>query len=72
MDLKRRVTTQDVSWFLDLYRNNQLILDPPYQRRSVWSPKDRRFFLDTILRGYPSPQIFLYKKSVKMDRPFML
>jgi hypothetical protein len=61
MDVNRRVTTQDLSWFLDLYRNEQLDLNPTYQRRSVWSPKDRRFFLDTIFRGYPSPPIFLHK-----------
>lgn len=61
MEMVRRVTTQDISWFLDLYRNEQLDLDPPYQRRSVWSPRDRRFFLDTIFRGYPSPSIFLHK-----------
>jgi hypothetical protein len=46
--MQRRPTTQDISWFLDLYKNGQLDLDPPYQRRSVWSRKHRRFFLDTI------------------------
>lgn len=60
----RRVTTQDISWFLDLYNNGQLDLDPSYQRRSVWSVKDKRFFLDTIFRGYPSPSIFLHKVVV--------
>jgi hypothetical protein len=62
MEITRRTTTQDVSWFIDLHKNNQLDLDPTYQRRSVWSPKDRRFFLDTIFRGFPSPAIFLNKK----------
>jgi len=61
--MQRRVTTQDISWFLDLYNNNQLDLDPPYQRRSVWAAKDRRFFLDTIFRGFPSPSIFLHKTT---------
>jgi len=65
MAINRRVTTQDISWFLDLHRNNQLFLNPTYQRRSVWSPKDRRFFLDTIFRGYPSPSIFLNKEITK-------
>ncbi len=60
--MERRVTTQDISWFLDLYRNGQIELNPSYQRRSVWSSKDRRFFLDTIFRGYPSPSIFLNKE----------
>ncbi len=59
--MQRRPTTQDISWFLDLYKNGQLDLDPPYQRRSVWSPKDRRFFLDTIFRGYATPAIYLHK-----------
>ena len=68
MSIDRRTTTQDISWFLDLERNGQLDLDPSYQRRSVWSPKDRRFFLDTIFRGYPSPAIFLHK-TVKGGRP---
>jgi hypothetical protein len=49
-------------WFLDLYHNDQLNLDPPYQRRSVWTLKDRRFFLDTIFRNYPSPAVFLHKE----------
>lgn len=59
--MKRRPTTQDISWFLDLYRNEQLDLDPPYQRRSIWTLKDRKFFLDTIFRDYPCPAIFLHK-----------
>lgn len=62
MAIIRRVTTQDISWFLDLDRNNQLDLTPSYQRRSIWSPKDRRYFLDTIFRGYPSPSVFLHKQ----------
>lgn len=61
--MKRRPNYQDISWFLDLVRNGQLDLDPPYQRKSVWSPKDRRFFLDTIFRDYPSPGIFLHKET---------
>jgi hypothetical protein len=50
-----------VRWFLDMHYSNQLDLEPPYQRRSVWTLKDRRFFLDTIFRNYPSPAVFLHK-----------
>ncbi len=59
--MDRRPTTQDISWLLDLDKNGQLDLDPPYQRRSVWTANDRRFFLDTIFRNFPSPAIFLHK-----------
>jgi hypothetical protein len=52
---------QVIRWFLDLYSSRQLDLNPPYQRRSVWTLRDRKFFLDTIFRNYPSPAIFLQK-----------
>jgi hypothetical protein len=64
--MDRRPTTQDITWLLDLDRNTQLDLDPPYQRRSVWTKKDRQFFLDTIFRNFPSPAIFLHK-SINED-----
>jgi hypothetical protein len=59
--MQRRPTTQDITWLVDLHKNTQLDLDPPYQRRSVWTRKDKQFFLDTIFRNYPSPAIFLHK-----------
>jgi hypothetical protein len=64
--MKRRPTTQDITWFLDLDRNKQLDLDPPYQRRSVWTRKDKQFFLNTIFRDFPSLAIFLHK-SISCD-----
>ena len=66
--MDRRPTTQDISWFLDLQRNGQLDLDPSYQRRSVWSSRDRRYFLDTIFRGYPSPAVFLHKRFAEAEK----
>lgn len=60
--MKRTPTPQHLTWFLDMYRNNQLELNPAYQRKSVWSPKDRKFFLDTIFRNYPAPPIFVHRE----------
>lgn len=54
--------SQDISWFLDQNERGLLDLDPPYQRKSVWSAKDRKYFLDTIFNGYPSPPIYLHKE----------
>lgn len=59
--MQRRPSTQDITWLLDLHQNNQLNLEPPYQRRSVWTLRDRQFFLDTVFRNYPCPAIFLHK-----------
>jgi hypothetical protein len=59
--MARSLTTQDVTWFLDHYDKGQLDLNPPYQRRSVWSQRDKRFFIDTVLNNHPAPPIFLHK-----------
>jgi hypothetical protein len=59
--MARNIAPQDISWFLDLYRRKLLDLNPPYQRHSVWTTKERRYFLDTVLNGYPCPPLFLYK-----------
>jgi hypothetical protein len=59
--MQRNPRPQDVSWFLDLNERDGLNLDPPYQRRSVWTRRDREYFLDTIFNDYPSPAIFLHK-----------
>lgn len=59
--MKRQPTVQQISWFLDLHRTNQLDLSPTYQRKSVWTLKDRRFFLDSIFRNYPCPPLFIHK-----------
>jgi Protein of unknown function DUF262 len=57
--MQRRPNTQTVQWFLEMDASKQLDLDPKYQRRSVWNDEYRRFYVDTILRNYPSPAIYL-------------
>lgn len=61
--MKRLQTVQQISWFLDLNKTGQLNLDPPYQRKSVWTLTDRKFFLDTILKNFPCPPIFIHKET---------
>ena len=59
--MKRLPSPQRVTWFLDLDNTGQLNLDPPCQRKSVWTLRDRKFFLDTIFRNYQCPAIFIHK-----------
>jgi len=47
----------------------RLDLSPSYQRRSVWTRRDRQFFLDTIFNNYPSPAIFLHKDVDEYSNP---
>lgn len=57
--INRTPNRQSVAWFVDLINRKLMILDPPYQRRSVWAKSYKVFFIDTIMRNYPSPPIFL-------------
>jgi hypothetical protein len=66
--VKRRPNTQSLQWFVDRNAAGELNLDPPFQRRSVWSLDYQRYFIDTILRGYPAPPIFL-EIDIKPGRP---
>ncbi|WP_292026314.1 DUF262 domain-containing protein [Brevundimonas sp. UBA2416] len=59
--MARSPRPQDISWFLDLHEKSQLNLEPPYQRRSVWSRRDREFFMDTVMNNLPAPPVFLHK-----------
>lgn len=64
LGIKRNPTQQDISWFLDLFKWEQIDLDPPYQRLSIWNKKDKQFFLDTVFHNYPCPAIYIQKETV--------
>ncbi len=57
--MKRDSNFQVLSWFTDHYRMGNLNLNPPYQRKSVWSTDYKVYFIDTILNNFPCPTIFL-------------
>jgi len=51
--------TFSINDFKQWYERRELVLVPKFQRRSVWNPKARSFFIDTIIRGKPVPPIFI-------------
>ena len=48
-----------VNDFLSWHERQELVLQPKFQRRDVWSPKAKSHLIDTILRGLPIPIIFI-------------
>src|SRR5438874_972204 len=52
---------------LALRTNNMLTANPEYQRGEVWSKTLKKKLIDSVLRGYPLPVIFLHhiKKVVE-------
>lgn len=59
-------TIQDIA---NLYKSStknkqrHLNLSPGFQRESVWRNKDRQKLIDSILKNYPIPAIFLYRRK---------
>ena len=51
---------------LELQKNKLLEVDPEYQRGRVWTPIQKQFFVDSILRGYHIPLIYLHLKKGKL------
>lgn len=56
------LTVQD---FKDLYDRGLLELSPKFQRRSVWKPQIKSYFLDTLFQGFPSPKIYVRERLSK-------
>jgi hypothetical protein len=61
--IQRDMNFQTVGWFWDIYKRQLLIMDPPYQRRSVWNQDYMDYFVDTVLHGYPAPALFLFRET---------
>jgi uncharacterized protein with ParB-like and HNH nuclease domain len=45
---------------INLYKNKMLVANPEYQRGVVWGNKQKKKLVDSVLRGYPLPLIYLH------------
>jgi hypothetical protein len=57
-----KTMTKSVLDLLHLYDEGHLELAPGFQRKSVWNERDRKKLIESILRNYPLPAIFLYRR----------
>jgi len=57
-----RVEAYKIRSFLDWDKRKQLNLLPRFQRRDVWSPNYKSYFLDTLVRELPTSSIFVREK----------
>jgi len=48
--------------FVTWNANKELVLNPYFQRRSVWDPQARSLLIDSILRRMPVPKIYMRTK----------
>ncbi len=55
-----------ISDFLGWQREGSLRLSPSFQRRAVWKADAKSFLVDTVVRGLPTPVIFI-RERVDLD-----
>lgn len=48
-------------------RESNLVPRPEFQRRLVWTSDDKIRFIDTILKGYPFPEIYIANGAVNVE-----
>lgn len=51
--------TYSINDFVEWEAAKQLVLNPKFQRRPVWTDKAKSYLIDTILRGKPIPKVFI-------------
>ncbi|TVZ15977.1 DUF262 domain-containing protein [Maribacter sp. MAR_2009_72] len=64
------IGTADNEKLLDLYndlKNGTLVLRPSFQRNLVWNNSHKQKFIDTILRGFPFPEIYLADGDIDLE-----
>ena len=55
---------------LELYqmmREGSLVLQPSFQRKLVWNNKHKENFIQTILSGFPFPEVYLSDGEIDLD-----
>ncbi|GHH31493.1 DUF262 domain-containing protein [Streptomyces lanatus] len=57
--LKFEIESKTVAEFRSLDKSSELILQPEYQRKAVWPERAKVSLMETILLGYPIPEIYL-------------
>ncbi len=57
--MKYRIETWNLSVLIKLYMAGNLNLNPPYQRKFIWSLEDQQILIESIGNNYPIPNLFL-------------
>jgi Protein of unknown function DUF262 len=65
--MKTSAENRRVRALLSGIQSGELAPRPDFQRKLVWSNKDKVAFLDTVLRGYPFPEIYIAVGDVNLE-----
>ncbi|UUZ92356.1 DUF262 domain-containing protein [Paenibacillus sp. P25] len=55
-------TLRNVFWFKKVNDSMELEMKPPFQRNPVWVTKQKSYFIDSLLNGFPVPEIYMQEE----------
>ncbi|EHU1482705.1 hypothetical protein J587_1169 [Acinetobacter baumannii 144107] len=56
-------TNHTISDFKDWDNDSKLVIQPDFQRKAVWNATSKVMLIDTILKKYPIPKVFIQNTS---------
>lgn len=66
-----KITSYSISYnvatLLDLIEHQELELEPEFQRNFVWNKQMASLFIDSLLIGFPTPNLFFGRNSQRED-----
>lgn len=65
--MKTSPTNKKIREIISMVTESKLVPRPEFQRRLVWTRDDKNNFLDTILRKFPFPEIYLADGDVNLE-----
>ena len=65
--MKTAPTNKKIRELISMVKEGKLIPRPEFQRRLVWTRDDKNHFLNSILRGYPFPEIYFADGDVDLE-----
>ncbi len=63
MPIRVDPATHPISWFRDRNAEQTLVLKPPYQRKPVWTENQKAYLIDTIIKSYHMPEIYIHRET---------
>lgn len=64
LQIKPSVTNPTIADIFEKITDNKLNLAPDFQRKFVWTHEHQEQFLDTIINGYPFPEIYVCQGKI--------
>jgi len=61
--MKYKFRTHKIEELIKWIDQEAIDLKPYYQRNDIWTKNDQQSLIDTILKGYPLPNFFIYQRE---------